>query len=76
MTPRSVGVPDNRLVLGKHSGRHALGLRSEELGYQFSRHELDRVYRKFVRLADKIKVVEDHHLLTIFREEAEEIRAA
>src|SRR5437763_4097317 len=35
MTPQSVGVPDSRLVLGKHSGRHALGLRCEQLGYQF-----------------------------------------
>src|SRR5207245_2950731 len=54
MTPQSVGVPDSRLVLGKHSGRHALGLRCEQLGYQFDRRELDEVYRRFVILADKI----------------------
>src|SRR5438046_10621559 len=51
MTPQSVGVPDSRLVLGKHSGRHALGLRCEQLGYQFDRRELDEVYRRFVILA-------------------------
>ena len=68
MTPQSVGVPDSRLVLGKHSGRHALGLRCEQLGFQFDRRELDEVYRRFVVLADKIKHVEDHHLLELIRE--------
>src|SRR6266496_4878775 len=68
MTPKSVGVPDSRLVLGKHSGRHALGLRCEQLGYQFDRRELDEVYRRFVILADKIKHVADHHLLDLIRE--------
>ena len=68
MTPQSVGVPDSRLVLGKHSGRHALSLRCEQLGYHFERRELDEVYRKFVVLADQIKHVEDHHLLQLIRE--------
>ena len=68
MMPQSVGVPDSRLVLGKHSGRHALGLRCEKLGYAFDRRELDEVYRRFVVLADKIKNVEDHHLLQLIRE--------
>jgi len=65
MTPQSVGVPDSRLVLGKHSGRHALNLRCEQLGYQFDRRELDEIYRKFVVLADRIKHVQDHHLLEL-----------
>jgi 2-isopropylmalate synthase len=68
MTPQSVGVPDSRLVLGKHSGRHALGIRCEQLGYQFDRRALDDIYRRFVRLADKIKHVEDHHLLELIRD--------
>src|SRR5436189_5302613 len=68
MTPHSVGVPDSTLVLGKHSGRHALNLRCEQLGYQFERRELDEIYRNFVVLADKIKHVEDHHLLELIRE--------
>jgi 2-isopropylmalate synthase len=68
MTPQSVGVPDSKLVLGKHSGRHALGLRCEQLGYQFDRRELDEVYRRFVVLADQIKHVADHHLLDLIRE--------
>jgi 2-isopropylmalate synthase len=65
MTPQSVGVPDSKLVLGKHSGRHALGLRCEQLGHQFDRHQLDEVYRHFVVLADQIKHVEDHHLVEL-----------
>ncbi|PYX88114.1 MAG: 2-isopropylmalate synthase [Acidobacteria bacterium] len=68
MTPQSVGVPDSRLVLGKHSGRHALGLRIAVLGYELDRRELDEIYRSFVVLADKIKTVEDHHLLQLVRE--------
>jgi 2-isopropylmalate synthase len=69
MTPESVGVPESKLVLGKHSGRHALGLRCSELGYAFERRDLDRVYKKFVALADQIKAVEDRHLLAIIHEE-------
>ncbi|HET7440019.1 MAG TPA: 2-isopropylmalate synthase [Terriglobales bacterium] len=68
MTPQSVGVPDSKLVLGKHSGRHALNLRCQQLGYEFERRELDELYRRFVVLADKIKHVEDHHLLELIRE--------
>ena len=68
MTPQSVGVPDSTLVLGKHSGRHALGLRCEQLGYTFDRRELDEIYRQFVVLADEIKHVHDHHLLELIRE--------
>jgi 2-isopropylmalate synthase len=67
MTPQSVGVPDSKLVLGKHSGRHALSLRCEQLGYQFERRELDEIYRRFVVLADQIKHVEDHHLLELIQ---------
>jgi 2-isopropylmalate synthase len=68
MTPHSVGVPDSKLVLGKHSGRHALGLRCEQLGFQFDRRELDEIYRRFVVLADKIKHVEEHHLLELIQQ--------
>jgi 2-isopropylmalate synthase len=68
MTPQSVGVPDSRMVLGKHSGRHALAIRCEQLGYQFDRRALDDIYRRFIRLADKIKHVEDRHLLELIRD--------
>src|ERR1700758_1726408 len=68
MTPQSVGVPDSRLVLGKHSGRHALALRCEQLGHKFERRELDEVYRRFVILADRIKRVQDSHLLELIQD--------
>ena len=68
MTPQSVGVPDSRLVLGKHSGRHALGLKCAELGYEFDRRDLDDLYRRFIVLADQIKNVEDHHLMQLIRD--------
>ena len=68
MTPQSVGVPDSRLVLGKHSGRHALALRCEQLGHKFERRELDDIYRQFVILADRIKRVQDNHLIGLIQE--------
>jgi 2-isopropylmalate synthase len=69
MSPQSVGVPEGRLVLGKHSGRHALRVRCESLGYTFDRRQLDRLYRRFVSLADKIKVIEDEHFTALLQEE-------
>jgi hypothetical protein len=65
-----VGVPDSRLVLGKHSGRHALALRCEQLGHQFERRDLDEIYRRFVVLADRIKKVQDSHLLELIQDVA------
>jgi len=65
MTPQSVGVPGTSLVLGKHSGRHALALRCEELGFQFERRELDQVYRQFIVLADRVKAVNDNQILEL-----------
>ena len=76
MTPQSVGVPDSKLVLGKHSGRHALGLRCEQLGHKFERRELDEVYRRFVVLADRIKNVHDSHILELIRDMASSGAAA
>jgi 2-isopropylmalate synthase len=67
MTPQSVGVPCTRFVLGKHSGRHALGLRCEELGFRLDRYELDQTYRHFLALADTTKNVEDSHILGLIR---------
>jgi 2-isopropylmalate synthase len=69
MTPESVGVPTNELVLGKHSGRHALGLRYEELGYELSREELDLAYHRFTALADRKKRVYDQDLISLISAE-------
>jgi 2-isopropylmalate synthase len=53
--PRSVGVPETKLVLGKHSGRHALKQRAAELGFTLTREELEEVYRAFSAVADRRK---------------------
>jgi 2-isopropylmalate synthase len=70
MTPESVGVPANELVLGKHSGRHALSLRYEEMGYVLSREELDAAYHRFTELADRKKRVYDQDLISLISSEA------
>lgn len=63
MTPESVGVPKSELVLGKHSGRNALNDRLKTLGFEFTREELDVVYKGFVSLADRQKTVTDADLV-------------
>ncbi len=65
MTPESVGVPANELVLGKHSGRHALALRFGQLGYPISADELEAVYRRFTELADRKKRIYDQDLISL-----------
>jgi 2-isopropylmalate synthase len=65
MTPESVGVPANELVLGKHSGRHALSLRYEELGYSLDANELNDVYHRFTQLADRKKRIYDQDLISL-----------
>jgi 2-isopropylmalate synthase len=76
MTPAQVGVPANRMVLGKHSGRHALKHRLGELGYTLDRKELDVAYDRFVEVADRKKSVFDQDLigivLTHLRQSADE----
>jgi 2-isopropylmalate synthase len=53
--PRSVGVPEGRLILGKHSGRHALSQRCKELGYDLSKEEVEDLYHRFTGVADHRK---------------------
>ncbi len=65
MLPADVGVAQSTLVLGKHSGRHALKHRCEGLGFELSRLELDRVYRAMIELADRQKTIEDADLSAI-----------
>ena len=65
MTPESVGVSSNNIVLGKHSGRHALARRYEELGCSLSSGQLDSVYLRFTDLADRKKRIYDQDLLSL-----------
>jgi 2-isopropylmalate synthase len=69
MRQEDVGVPGATLVLGKHSGRHAVARRCEQLGLALGRREVDRVYRAMIALADKVKVVEDTDLRAIAAQE-------
>ena len=59
MDPKAIGVPESKLVLGKHSGRHALADRVKALGYTVDEATIQRVYDGFKTLADKKKDVYD-----------------
>jgi 2-isopropylmalate synthase len=65
MSPETVGVPRSLIVLGKHSGRHALEARYRELGYTLTREELQRAYTAFLQVADRKKRVDDQDLISI-----------
>ena len=69
MTPQSVGVPANRLVLGKHSGRHALRNRYHELGIDLDNRDLEQIYVSFTKLADRQKDVADRDLLALLHQQ-------
>lgn len=62
ITPESVGIPKNAIVLGKHSGRHAFEERLKELGYSLDQEKLDKAFAKFKTLTDKKKVIKDRDL--------------
>jgi 2-isopropylmalate synthase len=67
--PRSVGVPEGELVLGKHSGRHALHQRATKLGFDLSREELDTFYYRFTAVADQRKKgLMDEEILALLRD--------
>jgi len=75
MRPEDVGFPSTRLVLGKHSGRHVLRKRLEDLGHEIDAQKLDRAFDEFKRLADRRKEVHDVDLEAILRRlEPEEAR--
>ena len=67
MTPESVGVAHNSLVLGKHSGRRALEQRYVELGHPLTREQLNAVYTRFTELADRKKTIYDQDLLSLLK---------
>ncbi|MCG8419354.1 MAG: 2-isopropylmalate synthase [Proteobacteria bacterium] len=62
MRPETVGASHSRLVLGKHSGRHAVKARLAELGYSMSQSSLDTLFSRFKELADKKKAITDADL--------------
>ncbi|MFN7992472.1 MAG: 2-isopropylmalate synthase [Bryobacteraceae bacterium] len=68
MDPRSVGVPESKLVLGKHSGRHALKKRTEDLGYNLSKEEVEVLYQRFTALADNKKGLLDEEIIALIHQ--------
>ncbi len=73
MRPEDVGVAGTDLVLGKHSGRHALKKHIEKLGFALEADELQALYNRFKELCDKKKVVYDDDLIAIMQEQARDV---
>ncbi|MEM7682006.1 MAG: 2-isopropylmalate synthase [Planctomycetota bacterium] len=69
MDPRDIGVPESQLVLGKHSGRHALADRVKGLGYTVDDTQLEKVYERFKALADRKKDVYDEDIEALVDQE-------
>ncbi len=69
MRPEDVGFGETRLVLGKHSGRHALNERLKKLGFHLSEGELDKAFQRFKVLADRKKEIFDEDLQAIVEDE-------
>ncbi len=74
MTPESIGLSQSQLVLGKHSGRHAVKNRLEEMGYNLSEAEIEKTYQRFIELADKKKEVTDSDLEALVRGQVEDTK--
>ncbi len=74
--PAEVGVPESRLVLGKHSGRHALAKRCADLGHPLAGEALERVYRDFIALADRGKGVRNEQIAALAAAQAAPVAAA
>jgi 2-isopropylmalate synthase len=72
--PEDVGFTGTGIVLGKHSGRHALGARLKELGFSLSEEQLDKVNVRFKALADKKKNIFDDDLISIVEDEIRTIK--
>ena len=69
MTPESVGLTQSKLVMGKHSGRHAFRIKLKELGYELGENAVQEAFRRFKDLADKKKEVYDEDLVALVDDE-------
>ena len=68
MDPEAMGIPRSMIILGKHSGRHAIKHRMAEYGIEVSGEQLDEVYTRFKQVADDKKIVTDNELLRLVGE--------
>jgi 2-isopropylmalate synthase len=66
-------VPESKLVLGKHSGRHALKQRCTDLGFDLTREQLEIVYHRFTAAADRKKGLRNDEIIEIVRLEVERL---
>lgn len=69
MTPESVGLTQSKLVMGKHSGRHAFRVKLKELGYELGENAVQDAFRRFKNLADKKKDVYDEDIIALVDDE-------
>ena len=76
MDPKSVGVPESKLVLGKHSGRHALAQRCQDLGYPLTKVQLDIFYDRFIESCDRKKGLMNDEIEALAKEVLESTKAA
>lgn len=74
MTPESIGLTQNRMVLGKLSGKHAFEERLKEMGYNLTSEEISKAFEKFKDLADKKKVVLDKDIEALVEEKVSEVK--
>lgn len=75
MNPQDVGLPQTELVLGKHSGRHALGQRVKDLGYHLSDEQLKRLFEAFKVLADRKKNIYDADIEALAEAQMDDLSA-
>ncbi|HUG36961.1 MAG TPA: 2-isopropylmalate synthase [Candidatus Limnocylindrales bacterium] len=73
MRPQDIGLETNKLVMGKHSGRHALAARLKDLGFDIDDAELGKAFKKFKDLADKKKDIYDEDLISIVKDEMAQV---
>jgi len=69
MTPESVGLTKSKLVMGKHSGRHAFRVKLKEMGYDLGENAIQDAFRRFKSLADKKKDVYDEDIVALVDDE-------
>ncbi len=69
MNPQMVGIPESQLVLGKHSGRHAMQNKLKQIGFNIEEEKIDKIFERFKQLADKKKDITDMDLIVIAEEE-------
>lgn len=73
MRPEAVGIPQSKLVLGKHSGRHAFKERLKDLGYELTQEEIDKAFERFKQLCDQKKYIFDEDIEVIVSEEVKRV---